>query len=57
MQSVADEEGEEAVQEEERRRWHCVRCGSLLPTGWDEELIGWNFVLAKVVYDLGRIEK
>ena len=24
------------MQEAERPRWHCVRCGSLLPTGWDE---------------------
>ena len=24
------------MQAGERPRWHCVRCGSLLPTGWDE---------------------
>ena len=33
------EEAEEGVQAAERPRWHCVRRGSLLPTGWDEELI------------------
>ena len=45
------------MQQQQRSRWNCVRCGSLLPTGWDDELIDRNFFLAKVVYDLGRVEK